>query len=55
MQQFLVDYSIAIDVLALLALAGLAIAAVVRKGTPAMGLLAIVALFWVGSRLFALI
>ena len=53
--QLLVDYSIFIDVLALLALAALAIAAVVRQGSAAMGLLAIVALIWVGSRLFSLV
>jgi len=53
--QFLADYSMAIDVLALLAIAGLVIAAVVRQGSAAMGLLAIVALIWVGSRLFSLV
>ena len=53
--QFLTDYMMMIDIIALIAIAALAIAAVVRHGSTAMGLFAIVAVFWVAGRLIGYI
>ena len=53
--QFLVDYTVAIDVIALVAIAALAITAMVRRGSAAMGLFAIVAVLWVAVRLFQIV
>jgi len=52
---FVSDYSTFIDVLALLALAGLAIASFARNERVWPGILMLIVLAWVGARLFRLI
>lgn len=52
---FVADYMVAIDVVALVAIAGLAITAMLRRGTPWLGLFAIVAVLWVAMRLFQIL
>ncbi|WP_018182486.1 hypothetical protein [Kaistia granuli] len=52
---FVSDYFTFIDVLALLALAGLAIASFARSERVWPGILMLVVLVWVGARLFKLI
>ncbi|BCP55166.1 hypothetical protein K32_37830 [Kaistia sp. 32K] len=52
---FVADYFVFIDVLALLALAGLAIATFARNERVWSGILLLVVLVWVGARLFKLV
>lgn len=52
---FVADYSAAIDAIAVLALVGFAIAAIVRQGSVLMGILTGAVAAWAAVRLFGII